>query len=90
VAASLDVALVDPKHAGKIPSTKLDAMLEQVTAIVGEGHRTLVFSQFTRFLDAARRRLDDAGIPYCYLDGSTRDRAAVVARFKKVLPGPLR
>ena len=80
--ASLDVALVDPKHHGKIPSTKLDAMLEQVAGIVGEGHRTLVFSQFTRFLDAARRRLDDSGIRYCYLDGSTRDRAAVVAQFK--------
>ena len=80
--ASLDVALVDPKHTGTVPSTKLDAMLEQVTAIAGEGHRTLVFSQFTRFLDAARRRLDSAGIPYCYLDGSTRDRAAVVANFK--------
>jgi SNF2 family DNA or RNA helicase len=80
--ASLDVALVDPKHGGKVPSTKLDAMLEQVAGIVGEGHRTLVFSQFTRFLDSARRRLDDAGIRYCYLDGSTRDRAAVVAQFK--------
>ncbi|MFL6128633.1 MAG: SNF2-related protein [Mycobacteriales bacterium] len=79
--ASLDAALVDPKHSG-IPSTKLDTMLEQVTGIVGEGHRTLVFSQFTRFLDAARRRLDAAGIRYCYLDGSTRNRAAIVAQFR--------
>src|SRR5262249_41367582 len=70
--ASLDPALVDPKF-GKIPSTKLDAMMEQVTDLVREGHRTLVFSQFTRFLDTARRRLDAAGIGYCYLDGSTRN-----------------
>ena len=79
--ASLDVALVDPKHA-KIPSTKLDALMEQVGGIAGDGHRTLVFSQFTRFLHAARRRLDAAGIPYCYLDGSTRNRPAVLAEFK--------
>jgi SNF2 family DNA or RNA helicase len=50
--------------------------------IVADGHRTLVFSQFTRFLDAARQRLDTAGIEYCYLDGKTRRRSNVLARFK--------
>jgi len=79
--ASLDVALIDPKY-GKIPSTKLDAMTAQVADIVSEGHRTLIFSQFTRFLDSARRRLDAAGIDYCYLDGSTRNRTAVLESFK--------
>jgi SNF2 family DNA or RNA helicase len=79
--ASLDVTLVDPKHRG-VPSTKLDVLTEQVTSLVAEGHRTLVFSQFTRFLAAARARLEDAGVPCCYLDGSTRDRARVLADFK--------
>jgi len=79
--ASLDVGLIDPKYA-KIPSTKLDAMMEQVQDIAGEGHRTLIFSQFTRFLGSARDRLDQAGIEYCYLDGSTRNRAAVLTEFK--------
>jgi SNF2 family DNA or RNA helicase len=79
--ASLDAALIDPKYA-KIPSTKLDAMMEQVADIVSEGHRTLIFSQFTRFLDSARQRLALAGIEHCYLDGSTRDRATVLAEFK--------
>lgn len=79
--ASLDVALIDPKY-GRIPSTKLDAMTEQVADIVSEGHRTLIFSQFTRFLDSARRRLDAVGIEYCYLDGSTRNRTAVLEKFK--------
>ncbi len=79
--ASLDVALIDPKYA-KIPSTKLDAMMEQVEDIVSEGHRTLIFSQFTRFLSSARERLTAAGIEHCYLDGSTRNRAAVLKEFK--------
>jgi superfamily II DNA or RNA helicase len=79
--ASLDVALIDPKHRA-VSSTKLDALTEQVTDIVAEGHRSLVFSQFTRFLDAARKRLEAAGIRCCYLDGATRDRAAVLAEFK--------
>jgi len=79
--ASLDVGLIDPKYA-KIPSTKLDAMMEQVEDIVSEGHRTLIFSQFTRFLSSARDRLNEAGIEHCYLDGSTRNRAAVLKEFK--------
>jgi SNF2 family DNA or RNA helicase len=42
-----------------------------------------VFSQFTGFLGKVRERLEAEGIPYCYLDGGTRDRAAVVRRFKE-------
>ncbi|HEX2806821.1 MAG TPA: SNF2-related protein, partial [Kineosporiaceae bacterium] len=79
--ASLDVGLVDPKHEG-VPSTKLDALLDQIKDVAQEGHRVLVFSQFTRFLTAARDRLDAAGIEFCYLDGSTTRRAAVVNRFR--------
>jgi SNF2 family DNA or RNA helicase len=80
--ASLDVALVDAKH-DAVPSTKLDALTEQVENLVAEGHRTLVFSQFTRFLDAARERLTAAGVQCSYLDGKTRNRAAVLAEFKE-------
>jgi superfamily II DNA or RNA helicase len=79
--ASLDVALVDPKHQG-VPSTKLEVLSERIADLVAEGHRTLVFSQFTRFLDAARVRLERDGVPCVYLDGKTRDRAAVLAAFK--------
>jgi len=79
--ASLDPGLVNPAHAG-VPSTKLDALMELVTEVVSEGHRTLVFSQFTRFLDAAQARLAAAGVTHCRLDGSTRNRAGVLARWK--------
>jgi SNF2 family DNA or RNA helicase len=74
--------LIDPAQPN-VPSTKLDALMELLTEIVSEGHRTLVFSQFTRFLGAARRRAEAAGIDYCYLDGATRNRAAVLAEFKE-------
>jgi SNF2 family DNA or RNA helicase len=80
--ASLDLSLVDPKHHG-IASTKLDALDERITDLVAEGHRVLVFSQFTRFLSAARQRLESAGIACCYLDGKTLQRAQVITDFKK-------
>jgi SNF2 family DNA or RNA helicase len=57
-------------------------LFEQLHEVVDGGHRALVFSQFTGFLAQVRARLDAAGVPYCYLDGKTRDRAAVLARFK--------
>ena len=77
---SLDASLVDEKYAG-VPSTKLDALMEQLDDVVAEGHRVLVFSQFTSFLGKVRGRLEDAGIDYCYLDGRTRRRPEVVERF---------
>jgi superfamily II DNA or RNA helicase len=79
--ASLDPVLIDPRY-HDIPSTKLDALMELLTEIASEGHRTLVFSQFTRFLGNAKQRLDDAGIEYCYLDGSTKRRPEVLNQFR--------
>ena len=79
--ASLDMSLVDPKHA-KVPSTKLDALMEMLEDIVADGHRVLVFSQFTRFLNLARERILHSGIEYCYLDGRTRKRDDVISGFR--------
>ena len=78
---SLDASLVDEKYAS-VPSSKLDALLEQLGDIVAEGHRALIFSQFTGFLAKAAERLDAEGIAYAYLDGKTRRRAAVLEQFK--------
>ena len=78
---SLDASLVDEAYAD-IPSSKLDALFEQLDDVVAEGHRALIFSQFTSFLRKAASRLDAAGIAHEYLDGSTLHRADVIARFK--------
>ncbi len=79
---SLDAALVDPEHNG-IGSAKVDVLLDHLQEIVAEGHRALVFSQFTSFLGRVRARLDAAGIESRYLDGRTRKRADVVGSFKQ-------
>jgi hypothetical protein len=54
-----------------VPSSKLAAVIEVVTALRAEGHRMLVFSQFTEHLALVRAELEAARIPYQYLDGST-------------------
>ncbi|MCW2623103.1 MAG: hypothetical protein JWL64_2705, partial [Frankiales bacterium] len=71
---SLDASLVDDTHAGTIRSSKIDVFVEQLREVVDEGHRVLVFSQFTGFLRLVRERLDAERIGHVYLDGRTRDR----------------
>jgi superfamily II DNA or RNA helicase len=78
---SLHAGLVDAEYED-VPCSKLDTLLDLLGDAVGAGHRALVFSQFTRFLERARERLDAAGISYSYLDGSTRHRELVIQRFK--------
>jgi superfamily II DNA or RNA helicase len=78
---SLDPALVDEQYDG-IGSAKIEALLEHLDEVVSEGHRALVFSQFTGFLRRVRDRLDASGIGYVYLDGRTRKRAGVIDAFK--------
>jgi SNF2 family DNA or RNA helicase len=50
--------------------------------VIDGGHRVLVFSQFVSMLKLIQERLTQEEIEFCYLDGSTRDRGAVVNRFQ--------
>ena len=77
-------------HAGLLPggatdaeSGKLDLVLETLDELVDEGHAALVFSQWTSLLDLVEPRLVAAGIPFLRLDGSTRDRGALVDAFQR-------
>ncbi|MGH3647002.1 MAG: SNF2-related protein [Micromonosporaceae bacterium] len=78
---SLHAGLIDQSHDG-MPSVKIDTLVEHLRDVIGGGHRALVFSQFTGFLDKVRDRLIAEGIEYSHLDGRTRDRASVIGRFK--------
>jgi SNF2 family DNA or RNA helicase len=78
---SLDVSLVDEELAGKVPSSKIDTLVEQLRERAAAGPRALVFSQFTRFLRLVRDRLVREGLDHVYLDGRTRDRPARIAEF---------
>ena len=67
------------------PSAKLDTLFTQLDEILEEGHKALVFSQFTSLLSIVRRRLDTrqpAPVRYAYLDGKTRDRKSPVEQFQ--------
>ncbi|MBD8057677.1 DEAD/DEAH box helicase [Cellulomonas sp. JH27-2] len=78
---ALDPSLVDPDHA-RVPASKLDVLETMLDEIVTDGHRVLVFSQFTGVLDRVRTRLDGRSVAYSYLDGTTTRRAAVIDDFR--------
>ncbi|MEZ6123742.1 MAG: DEAD/DEAH box helicase [Planctomycetaceae bacterium] len=80
--AACHPGLIDLKRK-KESSGKLDAILEQLTQIVDEGHKALVFSQFTSLLSIVRDKLDKEGIRYEYLDGKTSKRQDRVRSFQE-------
>ena len=63
------VGLVDESWDG--PSAKLELLLQTVHELIDEGHRALIFSQFTSFLAKIRETLQEAGVSFQYLDGTT-------------------
>lgn len=79
--AACHPGLLDPALSGE-DGAKLEALLPMIAEVTAEGHKVLVFSQFTSFLALLRRRLDANGVSYEYLDGRTRDRQARVERFQ--------
>ncbi len=78
---SLDPVLVDDAYEG-VPAAKIDAVVDDLTELVAEGHQALVFSQFTSLLGRLRSRLDEVGVTTAYLDGQTRNRDRVIAGFR--------
>ncbi|MES2642067.1 MAG: DEAD/DEAH box helicase [Myxococcota bacterium] len=74
-------------HTGLLPgrtapsSAKLELLLETLDEVLAEGHKALVFSQWTSMLDLVEPALRARGMKFARLDGSTVDRAGVVAKF---------
>lgn len=66
-------------------SGKIDALIEVLNDSIDQGHKVLVFSQFTRILKNISKRFEKEGITYCYLDGSVKssERLKIVDNFNE-------
>jgi superfamily II DNA or RNA helicase len=75
-------------HSGLLPgqeadtSAKVERLLASLEELAADGHRALVFSQWTSLLDRIEPHLEKAGLAHLRLDGSTRDRGAVTEAFQ--------
>lgn len=63
-------------------SGKFEDIRYMVESALSEGHKVLIFSQFVKHLTIVRKYLDDKGMSYAYLDGSTKDRQGQVDSFQ--------
>jgi len=74
--------LYDPES--PVASSKLRRVVELLEELRAEGHRALVFSQFTSHLALVREELERAGFTLQYLDGATPavQRKAIVGAFQ--------
>ena len=72
-----------PRPFSNEDSGKLVALRELIQTSIEGGHRVLVFSQFVSMLAIIRKAMEEDGVAYEYLDGSTKDRMARVENFQK-------
>lgn len=73
----------------EMESAKIEALMPMISELVEEGHKALIFSQFTSMLAIVRTELDKKGITYEYLDGKTMKRDEKVDRFQRDAKCPL-
>ncbi|QHO90484.1 helicase [Actinomyces sp. 432] len=87
---ALDPALVEESEAAgsgksaqrRKPGAKVEVLLDTLQPVVAEGHKALVFSQFTRYLRGVRDALEAAGMRTTYLEGATGDRQEAIDAFR--------
>lgn len=64
-------------------SSKYDMLMELLQSLIEGGHKTVIFSQYTRMLSIMRQDLEKRGIRFEYLDGSSKNRLSIVKKFNE-------
>ena len=67
---------------GVIPSPKVDMLIEQLMDALANKHKVLVFVNFISALDLIGEKLDEQGVEYVSMSGSTKNRQQLVERFQ--------
>ena len=72
--------MTDENYSGG--SGKFEAVTHNISSVVAEGHRILIFSSFVKHLELFPEWLEKNGIGYTMLTGSTKERGKVVDNFR--------
>ena len=62
-------------------SSKYDMLIELLQTLVEGGHKTVIFSQYTKMLQIMRKDFEQLGVRFVYLDGSSKNRLEIVNQF---------
>ena len=76
--ASIPESMTD----GQIASPKISTLVEMVTDAVSNGHKVVVFFNYIAGIELVSEQLNEAGIDFVCMTGSTNDRKGVVDRFQ--------
>ena len=68
---------------GQIASPKVEVLMESLTEAVSNGHKVVVFFNFIAGIELVSERLNQEGIDFTTMTGSTHDRRSVVERFQR-------
>lgn len=72
-----------------VGSSKTDVLMEKLAEAISEGHKALVFSQWTSFLDLVEPHLTAHQWAFLRIDGSTQNRQEIVDHFQSKDGPPL-
>lgn len=64
-------------------SAKYDMLMDLLSSLVESGHKTVLFSQYTKMLSIIKKDLEARGVRFVYLDGSTKNRLEIVDQFNQ-------
>ncbi len=78
---ALHPGLVLEGYAGD--SGKMEVLISMLEMLAAEGRKTLVYSQFVKFLEMVEKELEKRSIPYVSLTGKTRNRKQRVKQFQE-------
>ncbi|MEP7144220.1 MAG: DEAD/DEAH box helicase [Ferruginibacter sp.] len=67
---------------GKISSPKIEILMEQLMDALGNNHKVLIFVNFLNALELIGDKLEEQGIEYASMSGSTKNRQQLVERFQ--------
>lgn len=62
-------------------SSKYDMLIELLQTLIDGGHKTVIFSQYTKMLQIMRKDFEQLGVRFVYLDGSSKNRLDIVNQF---------
>ncbi|MBX2843724.1 MAG: DEAD/DEAH box helicase [Flammeovirgaceae bacterium] len=75
-------SIPENKTEGKVSSPKLELLLEQMLDAISNGHKILIFVNYLNAIELIGEKLNEAGIDFVSMSGSTRNRQEVVERFQ--------
>jgi len=67
---------------GDITSPKMNTLMDMLSDAVSNGHKVVVFFNYIAGIELVSEKLDESGIDFACMTGSTHDRKGVVERFQ--------